>query len=1445
MPTLSPIDDSIDTLIASRLPGWLAQPPANRLMELHDCLHAQQAVQQRVSALFSRLEPLDEFAAPLLHDALAQPLAQSVDVRKATLRMHLIEHYPSSRPEASGGARGRTLQHSLLAAALHNFSDGEARSLGVTDPSMLLDGQGKALSMTARAFAECCRTVDIGGQYQAYLQARLTPPGDAGAAVATLLEQGQRLALEAALRLAALQADIDETALVQCLAAITPAPVAVTRMRPAALRVLGKRVRGAVAFELHRDGLGEGPLEGVLCWLPDDPHGAVSWHTSWDKLFQDLGKRFRLPGYPEYFQRFVSERDRERYTPALAHAMAQGEQHAPVELDGRYEVISEPLFQHLRKAQLATLFDDARILAVPTAVQDSAERNRRLHVYANLGLDLLGLASFYVPGLGLPLLGIAALQVVDDVYEGYEDWQLGDRQGALEHAFSVAVNVVQTGVAAGTGVASERLLRRAAFVDTLMPVQTAGGQYKLFDPRLEAYALGNDHTAIGQYAVEDGKPRLRTHQAAYQVAGDPLEGELRIQHPQRQGAYAPTLRHMGGGAWRHELDTPQTWQGGELLRRLGSGLAEVDEQAAHDALQVTGYDEDRLRRLHLEEGQAPARLLDALQRRQLHQQHPRLRGAAFEQHFAERQWAPSAAETLLQRDFPGLTARAAKAIVGQADELLVERMVDRQRVPLALAEQARWMLRDIRLDRACAGFYQAEAVNADTERLAFGLLEQWLSWPDALRIELREADPGALPLVQMGSPSATDVCVIVKGRQGYQALDGEGAPLQGASTHDSLMQGMLRQLSDRQRQALGSGGDSADQLAQALAQRACMQRDGLPALLGMAPDGGRVRPPVRLGDGRLGYPLSGRGESSTGALRQAIRRLFPTFSDVQAEAFIASAGHQGMTPWHFYFHHHNQLRILVDTLGSWRRASASPVQALRRAWVARTIRRAWQRQSVDTHGNLQLFIHGWRVGELPNLPEEVDFSHVTRLSLRNMSLLDIEPGFLQRFGQVRSLDLRGNLLTAVPASIEHMVELVELNLADNHIGLTSEGSQRIAALHRLVSLDLHDNLLGRTPDVSALFRLRSLNLRRAGLRELPVALLESPTLTLIDLRENAISELPEAVLQLLARDPERVFLHGNPLSPQVMGQLRELLQSRAADVVPVREHDQSLEDERLRWLEGVAPTDQARRLRQWDRLAAEAGAQDLFRFFADFSRSADFLRQPQEMCRRVWGIIEACELNGEVREAVFHQAAGPRSCADQMLLILSALEVRTLVAQRTAGLEGRYAMHAMLRLGRELFRLDQVDRIAIRHIQQQRLRDPYAPIDPVEVHLAYRVGLAGALDLPGQPSSMNYAYTSGVGSADLTLAAREVKAAENLDALSRSLVEREFWQQYLQRLYANRFEAMNAPFHERLEVLFDLREQLSDQAFREAAETVQADRRLAERALLLQLTRQAYDQHPS
>ncbi|MFP3498774.1 DUF6543 domain-containing protein, partial [Pseudomonas sp. SIMBA_059] len=97
----------------------------------------------------------------------------------------------------------------------------------------------------------------------------------------------------------------------------------------------------------------------------------------------------------------------------------------------------EPLFIYLRARCIQKIIDDAQALAVPTGVEDAAARTERLSSYENVGLTLLGLAGLFVPVLGEVMLGITALQIADEVYEGYEDWQIGDREAALGHLFSV------------------------------------------------------------------------------------------------------------------------------------------------------------------------------------------------------------------------------------------------------------------------------------------------------------------------------------------------------------------------------------------------------------------------------------------------------------------------------------------------------------------------------------------------------------------------------------------------------------------------------------------------------------------------------------------------------------------------------------------------------------------------------------------------------------------------------------------------------------------------------------------------------------------------------------------------------------------------------------------------------------------------------------------------
>ncbi|PWQ83616.1 hypothetical protein DKX15_22575, partial [Enterococcus faecium] len=57
-------------------------------------------------------------------------------------------------------------------------------------------------------------------------------------------------------------------------------------------------------------------------------------------------------------------------------------------------------------------------------------------------------------------------------------------------------------------------------------------------------------------------------------------------------------------------------------------------------------------------------------------------------------------------------------------------------------------------------------------------------------------------------------------------------------------------------------------------------------LCGMPRLGVGLRPPTRLGDGRIGYVLSGRGESSRRAIGRGIHQVFPTMTDGEVQAYL-------------------------------------------------------------------------------------------------------------------------------------------------------------------------------------------------------------------------------------------------------------------------------------------------------------------------------------------------------------------------------------------------------------------------------------------------------------------------------------------------------------------------------------------------------------------------------
>ncbi|QHG64404.2 NEL-type E3 ubiquitin ligase domain-containing protein [Pseudomonas putida] len=1489
--SISPGFSLQDQLISKQLPTWLRGATSAQLAALNTSLATQMQAQQAVQQLYASVTSLDDFAGPLLEQQLSDLHQVTVDVRKA--RIHFEVVLPGAVAAVLGKPTRQIFEHSLLQAALHNFTADEAASM---PGARLLDPDGAPIALAPAAFAALCRALDLGKRYQQYLAQQLKAPGQA---VDHLIEQGYRSTLEAELRLADLKGEIARGTLSGFLPIISPSTIQDATGRDASeevrlvarsWRVLGKEVRGAMAFEVRRSGRSDAPLEGVVCWIPGDEQGAVTWYENWQSLFATLGKLFRLPGYAEFFQRFIGERDRIAFSRALGKASTSRAAYEAVELDGRPgPQVAEP-FQHMCKVQIDTLFENALELAPPTADKDSMERDLRLHFYVDAGLSALGLASLLVPWLGLPLLAVAAYEVMDGVYEGWADWQLGDRQAALEHLLGVAESVALVGVGVGVGVAGQRLLKSASVVKQLIPVPINESQLRLIHPELPGYDVLDDSLSVGERRGEPGQEYLRTAGGTYRVTQDPLTQALSIQHPTRSSAYSPSLIHNGAGGWRHEFEAPQQWQGESLLfRRLSSELDEVPHEALHDVLLATGFDEARLRWLHLENMPAPARLLDALQRQQLHQQEPALQGQAFETRLRQQSDEPTPAQRVLMNAFPGLTGRGAGEIVGRADPNVVQSMIERQKVPMALAGEARWFLRDSRVDRACAGLRQTAAVNADTERLAIGLLADAAPWPQGVRLELHDSEGRVV--ARAGADSARQVRVIVREGATYRSFDSTGSLLTNDALGDTLYKALLVQMDGQQKGGLQGAGQSPAQLADWLSQRAFSQRDIAAQLIGLPPLPRGLKPPVKQGDGRLGYPLSGGthnqlagedlpsqiegDEAHPGSLEQGLRQLFPTRDEATLQGYLrALGGHQAHDPWPAYRELVIQVRALRRSLSLWRGLDEQ------RSRVAQEIFEAWQPELSGETPAFALDLDGQTPGGLPDLPDAVGWSRLTRLTLRNIDLAQFDARLASRLGgvrhlslidsgittvpdwlltldQLRELSLRNNRLSSLPEALSRLSRLTQLDLAHNQLTTVPEvlgrlsqirvlnlennrivvdalGRTRLARLYRLQVLVLSHNPPSDLRSLPNNVALERVSLRFAGLTEFPVALFRQHPAMHLTLEGNQIAELSDEAVRAVRRHGAQINLDYNPLSE---GTLARMAAPEAGLPVPqIRQRTYAIGGpaEGGIWLNGLQGDALAQRQAQWQRLVAEPDALPLRDFLNDLARSREFFRHPERIRARVWALLDACELDEQLRQVVFAEADTGPTCADQRLLLLNMLEIRVMVTQRLAGVAASESQAAYLEIGRGLYRLDQVNRVAFEHLR--RLEEQGVEHDDVEVIMAYRQDLAEPLALPMQADQMHYRQVAQVSAADIQSALTQVLAGEDVESLSESLMSRDFWQAYLWAQYPQQFNALDEEFAGRMDALADQ----DDADFAQQAGALAAERNARLSQLFLTLTRAAY-----
>ncbi|MHA3735339.1 NEL-type E3 ubiquitin ligase domain-containing protein [Pseudomonas sp. Eth.TT006] len=351
---------------------------------------------------------------------------------------------------------------------------------------------------------------------------------------------------------------------------------------------------------------------------------------------------------------------------------------------------------------------------------------------------------------------------------------------------------------------------------------------------------------------------------------------------------------------------------------------------------------------------------------------------------------------------------------------------------------------------------------------------------------------------------------------------------------------------------------------------------------------------------------------------------------------------------------------------------------------------------------------------------------------------------------------------------------------------------------RALHLDFNPHL-ERVPDLGDLEHLEQLTVRGSRIAHWPQRLSALRRLQTLDLRDNRIERLPAQAFDSTHGQPQ-IRLHGNPLSSDTLKQIVTYQPTVGArfGVTAMRTRESSLEavgqeNQSLQWLAGESASVAASRREMWEALQAQPNSADFFHVLLQLVNTAEFTRVYPHLRQRVWDVVEAAAGNQRLRGSLFNAARSARVSVDGYSALFSEMQVLVLCARaRAAASTGVQALETqLLTLLRGLFRLQEVESLALADISARFHTTPMDYDQALEISLAYRVGLAQRLNLPAQPQALSIPLSVEVPKTTLDRAWQQVVNIEQSDALRHWGMAQRFWIEYLESAHVARFSAIS------------------------------------------------------